>query len=688
MQWKKNISIKTSLFSSMLILGSLLIVNLLFTIINVYQPQVTRSDGLFRSNLLADYIILATTEEAKERGFSVSYISNIAHDKSPDAGLKVKIDEFRQAGDKNVQLALKLAKELVDENWAGDEFKKAFQHTQTEWQQLQLLRQRVDNDTSLTASELLIQMNQFITTFSTLRQMAFNPASHLEGAIFNNILIKQAIWEASEYAGRERAIVAAAISASEPMSRIKIQTLGKYRGLVESKLSYLENIALLLITNEKHHMYAEEVNNYWNQIKKIFLGEFQKTRELVYISAETGQYTISASDWLAQSTRAINTISNFNEQISLDAGRHANLFGSVARSNYWKATIVAIISIALIGLGLLMINNIIQQITAFKEVIVKVADDKDITLRVDDSGNNELSILSRSFNILIQNLQDMISKITEASEKVDIDVENSVQSCRDNSLGISQQEVDVEQLASAMTEMVSSIQSIGDSSQTNAQSSLKVNDEIKLSGKIMRDTATSIQGLGTMIEQSSDVIGLLATDSLNIGQVLDVIKGIAEQTNLLALNAAIEAARAGDQGRGFAVVADEVRTLAGRTHESTQEIHQMIERLQSQSQKATQAMQTSLEESRLAISHVTSADETLNKVILSMGQIMQMNSHIADATEQQGIVAGEINQNVNSLQTIAESNHQLAQDSVQNMGNISSEMKTLIDIVLQYKSAA
>ena len=688
MQWIKNISIKTSLLSSMLILGGLLIANLLYTIFIVYQPQVSRSDGIYRSNQLADYIIAAATEEARERGFTAAYISNIAQGNRQDSNIRTKINQFRQSGDKNINSALEIAQQLAEEDWAGSEFKDALNRAEDQWRQIQSIRQRVDNHSALSTSEWVAQMSHLISAFSTLRQMAFNPSTHLEGAIYNNLMIKQAVWMVSEYAGRERALIAAAISSAEPMSRETIQILGKYRGIVASNLAYLENIALILVANKKYQMYKKDVTDNWKQIQNNFLGTYQKTREQVYKAAETGQYPISSSEWLEQATSAITTITTFNQQISMDAARHAKQFGSNAQNNYWKASAVAVLAILIIIIGLLNINNIILQISTLKETFIKVADDKDITLRVDDSGNNELSILSRSFNTLIQNLEDMIANITHASAKVEVDVENSVNSSRSNSRGIRQQEADIEQLASAMTEMVASIQRIGDSSQTNAQSSLKVNDEIKQSGQIMRDTATSIHGLGDMIEQSSEVISQLAADSLNIGKVLDVIKGIAEQTNLLALNAAIEAARAGEQGRGFAVVADEVRTLAGRTHESTEEIQQMIESLQSQSQKATKAMQSSLNESQSAIEHVTSADATLEKVISSVEQIMEMNSHIAVATEQQGGVAEEINQNVNSLQSVAESNHQLAQDSVDNMGHISDEMEILIEIVQQYNTRA
>jgi methyl-accepting chemotaxis protein len=145
------------------------------------------------------------------------------------------------------------------------------------------------------------------------------------------------------------------------------------------------------------------------------------------------------------------------------------------------------------------------------------------------------------------------------------------------------------------------------------------------------------------------VIGKLQQDADSIGKVLEVIRSIAEQTNLLALNAAIEAARAGEHGRGFAVVADEVRTLATRTQSSTEEIRDIIEKLQMASKEASQVMDGGYRKASEVVQWAEEASEKLRDITKGIFTINDMNIQIATATEQQSIVADDVNQTLNRI---------------------------------------
>jgi len=152
-----------------------------------------------------------------------------------------------------------------------------------------------------------------------------------------------------------------------------------------------------------------------------------------------------------------------------------------------------------------------------------------------------------------------------------------------------------------------------------------------------------------------------------------VIRGIAEQTNLLALNAAIEAARAGDQGRGFAVVADEVRTLASRTQESTQEIDQMIERLQGGSRDAVKVMNASREQTQDLVGQAARAGESLQTITQAVDNITDMNLQIASATEEQSNVAQGIDASIVTIRDISVETARSAEQA----SNSSEKMVTL-----------
>lgn len=258
------------------------------------------------------------------------------------------------------------------------------------------------------------------------------------------------------------------------------------------------------------------------------------------------------------------------------------------------------------------------------------------------------------FNNFIQAIHDAMRDAKTATDHLATNTAEmqNLSSMANQSMQEQSQQTDL--LAAAINEMTATVQEVARNANEAAQGTRDADEAGESAKQVVGGTIKSIETLATRVEEAASVIDRLEQQSDKIGVVLEVIKSIADQTNLLALNAAIEAARAGEQGRGFAVVADEVRTLAGRTQESTEEIQQIIEQLQSGAHDAVKVMEQGREQAQEGVNKAGEAGKSLNEIASAIALINDMNIQIASAAEQQSHVAEEINKNVVSISSLSQ----------------------------------
>lgn len=362
----------------------------------------------------------------------------------------------------------------------------------------------------------------------------------------------------------------------------------------------------------------------------------------------------------------------------------AALFKSAEEQYHSEVTLITTLLVVSISIGVLLAWVIISGISkgvASVEMVANSLADGDLTGRVDYSSKDEIGHIATAFNRMADKFSTAITQVKDAITQLAAAAEETSVVNAQTTSGINQQQMETSQVATAITQMNSTVHEVARSAVAAAEAA-KDADSTFEEGKLVVDKIIdAITELANEVEQSSLVIRELEHESVSIGSVLDVIKGIAEQTNLLALNAAIEAARAGEQGRGFAVVADEVRTLAGRTQQSTQEIEEMINRLQSGANKAVQVMEVGKQKSEHGVAQATAASEALNTIHDAVERITTMNTQIASAAEEQSTVTEEINRNIVNINQVAEQTSEGSKQAAiasDDLSRLAEELKKLV----------
>ncbi|MCE7554015.1 methyl-accepting chemotaxis protein [Aliivibrio fischeri] len=621
---------KLSFKQKILLIITLPIIGMLFFSLDTLYKTVSLRSELQDITSMTDISIegsLIVHELQKERGSTAGFVS------SKGANFKSEMLEQRKETDSVLNTYLQSLKEKAQSiQKTNIAVYNDMQTIFTQLNQLNTIRNNVDNLT-ISASNAAKYYTDINRLFLSLSNMIVKTST--ERTLTPHLRNYSLFLEIKESAGKERASLNNILSSSGPVPLTLYKT---FVALDSTQNAYLATFI--------EYATSEQVDALNKILSDSISQKVSNIRDMVNTQYVSGKFTVSGSEWYQASTNRINEFKQYEDLLVDDIEKEISRLNSEVNTAIYSSLFIILLILSITIVSSVIISKLlIGQAVQLSHVIETVSRDKDLTIRAKVLSEDELGVSTKYLNEMLAEFHSVLQKMDIGSTQLATSAEESNVVMEVTANNSQHELAQVEEISTAISELSSTSKEVTTNATHAEEEAQSAINNVDIGKQHLENSMSLTRSINDSVQQTASMIEELRANTVNIGEVTNVISSISDQTNLLALNAAIEAARAGEQGRGFAVVADEVRNLAAKTQQSTQHIQEIISKLQSQSEKANNNM---IENVTLIQQSVVLAEDvklSFNDIENSVQAISDINTLVATASQEQYSVTEDIAKN-------------------------------------------